>query len=104
MSQPTDRDIQVLATLARLELSAAELASYRDDLVAILGYVETLQQVDTNGVEPMTHAVADQGHDRADVVGPSLPVAEALASAPAVRDDHFMVPTAIPTAGSEGAR
>lgn len=108
---PTDAEIAELATLARLALSADEARALRVDLAAILDHVAALTEVDTTGVEPMTHAMptpvdlgraeADAG-TRADEAAPSLPVALALAGASVVRDDHFVVPTAISGDGASG--
>jgi aspartyl-tRNA(Asn)/glutamyl-tRNA(Gln) amidotransferase subunit C len=50
-------DIVRIARLARLELSPAESEDTRDQLNAILGFIEQLQAVDTTGIEPMAHAV-----------------------------------------------
>ena len=50
-------DIDKLARLSRLTLGDDEKAALKGDLEAILGYVEQLSEVDTEGVEPMTHAV-----------------------------------------------
>jgi aspartyl-tRNA(Asn)/glutamyl-tRNA(Gln) amidotransferase subunit C len=112
---PTDAEIAELATLARLALSADEARALRVDLAAILDHVAALTEVDTTGVEPMTHAMptpVDLGRaeadadahagTRADEAAPSLPVAVALAGASVVRDDHFVVPTAISGDGASG--
>ena len=53
--------VERIARLARIELSPAEAAQTRDRLNAILGLIEQLQAVDTTGIAPMAHAVAN-GH------------------------------------------
>ena len=53
----TAADLDKLAHLSRLALDDDDKAALKGDLDAILGYVEQLAQVDTEGVEPMTHAV-----------------------------------------------
>jgi aspartyl-tRNA(Asn)/glutamyl-tRNA(Gln) amidotransferase subunit C len=50
-------DVQKLARLARLELAEGEAASLRADLSRIVGYVRQLEELDTEGIEPLTHAV-----------------------------------------------
>jgi aspartyl-tRNA(Asn)/glutamyl-tRNA(Gln) amidotransferase subunit C len=50
-------DVDRIARLARIDLSAAEAEASRDQLNGILGFIDQLQAVDTAGVEPMAHAV-----------------------------------------------
>jgi aspartyl-tRNA(Asn)/glutamyl-tRNA(Gln) amidotransferase subunit C len=85
-------EVEEIAVLARLALSAAEIERLRGELGAILTYVEQLRGLDTTGVEPMTHAVPMACPLREDVAGPSLPVEEALGQAPARDEDFFEVP------------
>ena len=51
------KDVRWVAHLARLELTDAELETMTRQLGAILDYVDSLKQVNTDGVEPMAHAV-----------------------------------------------
>ena len=53
----TLEDVARIARLARIELSADERETTRDQLNGILGFIEQLQAVDTTGIEPMAHAV-----------------------------------------------
>ena len=84
-----------VAHLARLELSDAELATLTRQLAAIVEYVDQLRQVNTDGVEPLAHALAVQNVFRADEPAPSLPVDEALANAPQRQGDFFRVPAVL---------
>ncbi len=84
-------EIEAIAQLARLALTDDELDRFATELTTILDHVATLAEVDTTGVEPMTHAVPTSLRLRDDVAAPSLPTAVALADAPAVRDDCFEV-------------
>jgi aspartyl-tRNA(Asn)/glutamyl-tRNA(Gln) amidotransferase subunit C len=84
-----------LARLARLELSPQELATLTDQVGQILAYVAQLQQVNTEGVEPLAHALDVSNVFRADEPVPSLPVSEALANAPRRQDDFFSVPAVL---------
>lgn len=93
-------EIAAIAHLARLALSDDELARFAGELTTILDHVAALAEVDTDGVEPMTHAVPITLRLRDDRPQPSLPVEVALADAPAVRDDCFEVPAII--AGKSG--
>jgi aspartyl-tRNA(Asn)/glutamyl-tRNA(Gln) amidotransferase subunit C len=75
-------DARWIAHLARLQLSDAELETISHQLSGILDYVQQLQQVNTDGVEPLAHPLPVQNVFRADESAPSLPVDEALANAP----------------------
>jgi aspartyl-tRNA(Asn)/glutamyl-tRNA(Gln) amidotransferase subunit C len=57
--------------------------------------MDALQEVDTTGVAPMTHAIAQNNAFRTDRVGESLPVETSLANAPASRGGCFQVPRVI---------
>jgi aspartyl-tRNA(Asn)/glutamyl-tRNA(Gln) amidotransferase subunit C len=101
----TLEEVQEIALLARLELDAAEVERLRSDLTSILSYIGKLEALDTQGVEPMTHAVPLECPLREDRVLPSLSASEALAGAPARDDDFFEVPKIIDLhAAEEGKR
>ena len=87
--------VRWVAHLARLQLTDAELATLTRDLSNILDYVNQLQQVNTDGVEPLAHPLPLQNVFRADEPVPSLPVAEALANAPDRRGDFYGVPAVL---------
>lgn len=87
--------VRWVAHLCRLELSDAELATLTPQLSAILDYVNQLQQVDTEGVEPLAHPLDIQNVFRADENAPSLPVDQALANAPDRRGDFYGVPAVL---------
>ncbi|HVV84288.1 MAG TPA: Asp-tRNA(Asn)/Glu-tRNA(Gln) amidotransferase subunit GatC [Kofleriaceae bacterium] len=95
----TRLDTEAIAHLARLALTDAELDRFAAELTTILDHMAALAEVDTAGVEPMTHAVPTALRLRDDVAQPSLPVEVALADAPAVRDDCFEVPAIIAAKG-----
>ena len=86
----TPEQVDWVAHLARLKLSAGDLESMTRQLSSIIDYVNQLQQVNTDGVEPLAHPLPIQNVFRADEPRPSLPVDEALANAPdrVVRDDE----------------
>jgi aspartyl-tRNA(Asn)/glutamyl-tRNA(Gln) amidotransferase subunit C len=85
-------EVRKVAKLARLELAAADLARMADQLNRIIGYVDQLQQVDTDGVEPLAHPLPVQNVFREDEPAPSLPVDDALKNAPDRVGDYFGVP------------
>jgi len=102
MSRITADEVRELALLARLRLSDDEVARMTGDLGAILEYVDALSALDTNDVEPMTHAVPFDCPERPDETRPSLPLDEALANAPRRDGDFFQVPRIVPGPGGAG--
>ena len=88
-------DVRWVAHLARLDLSDAELETMTRQLSAIVDYIDQLRQLDTEGVEPMAHALAVQNVFRDDAPAESLPVADALANAPQRRGDFYGVPAVL---------
>jgi aspartyl-tRNA(Asn)/glutamyl-tRNA(Gln) amidotransferase subunit C len=87
--------VRKVAALARLDLADADLEPMRAQLSAILDYVDQLQQLDTEGVEPLAHPLRNVF--RADDPAPSLPADAALANAPARSGDFFAVPAVFDT-------
>ena len=93
----TLEQVKKVATLARLELSDADLGTMATQLNAILEYVDQLAAVDTDGVEPLAHPLPVQNVFREDEPAPSLPVDAALQNAPARLADFFGVPAVFDT-------
>jgi aspartyl-tRNA(Asn)/glutamyl-tRNA(Gln) amidotransferase subunit C len=89
--------VRKVATLARLELSDADLATMQQQLSAILDYVDQLQQLNTDGVEPLAHPLPVQNVFREDEPRPSLPPDDALRNAPSRHGDYFGVPAVFDT-------
>ena len=88
-------DVEKVALLARLRLSDAELDTMTTQLAQIVGYVDLLAEVDTEGVEPMAHAVEIVNVFREDRIEPSLPREQALANAPRHNDCGYLVPAVL---------
>ena len=84
--------VQKVAKLARLDLPDADLAVLAQQLTALLGYMDQLQELNTEGVEPLAHPLPVQNVFRPDELRPSLPVDAALRNAPARSGDFFAVP------------
>jgi len=89
-----DRE-QVLhvARLARLRLSEQEVDRMAGEMSTILGHVETMNELDLEGIEPTSHVVELQNVLREDVPRDCLPRERALEQAPDVADGGFRVPT-----------
>jgi aspartyl-tRNA(Asn)/glutamyl-tRNA(Gln) amidotransferase subunit C len=91
----TRNDVEKVALLARLRLSDQELAQMTEQLGQIVGYIDLLEEVDTDQVEPMAHAVEVGNVFASDEVAPSLPRAQALANAPHQNGRGYLVPAVL---------
>ena len=78
-----------IAELSRLELGPEEARETAAELERVLGYMDILNRLDTEGVEPMSNVL------REDVAAPSQDRAELLAGAPAADGESFLVPRAV---------
>jgi aspartyl-tRNA(Asn)/glutamyl-tRNA(Gln) amidotransferase subunit C len=87
--------IRKVANLARIRVPDERLAPLANELSGILSWIEQLNEVDTDGVEPMTSAVAVPLPMREDVVTDGGDSAQVLANAPAVRSGFFVVPKVV---------
>ncbi len=81
-SKLTRDEVLRVAELARLELSDAEVELFTRQLDEILGYAQQVQDVETTGVSPTSHALAVEGAWRDDERVPSLDLDASLANAP----------------------
>lgn len=91
----TTKDVAYIAELARLKFTDAEQEKMTSELNMILHYIEKLNEVDTEGVEPL-NTIHDQINVlRADVEHQSLSNEEALRNAPDRQDRFFKVPKVI---------
>lgn len=91
----TADEVRKVATLAKLTLSDADIERMATDMDAMLDYVATLADLDTNGIIPTAHAVPMANAFRADELRPSLPREEVMASAPLTANGAFRVPKVI---------
>jgi aspartyl-tRNA(Asn)/glutamyl-tRNA(Gln) amidotransferase subunit C len=78
----TPDDVDRIAELARLALTADERALFARQIADILAYAEQIQKVDTTGIAPTSHAFASAESLRDDQERPGLPRDDALAAAP----------------------
>jgi len=91
----TRKEVEHVATLARLKLDDAEIATFTGQMDAILSYVDKLSELDTEGIIPTSHAVPMENAFRPDETYPSLGTENALANAPDKVDGFFKVPKVI---------
>jgi aspartyl-tRNA(Asn)/glutamyl-tRNA(Gln) amidotransferase subunit C len=87
--------VEQVARLARLALEVEELDALTSQMDTILGYVEKLNALNTDGIVPTAHAVPMENAFRADEVKPSIGVEKALQNAPAAGNGCFKVPRVI---------
>jgi len=93
MGKKIDIDqVKKVARLARLELTDAEVTEFSTQLSDIVKYIEKLNTLDVDSVEPLAHCLDIHNVFRDDIVKPSLDIDSALANAPDRIDDYFKVP------------
>ncbi len=85
-------DVEHVANLARLALSAEEVERFTEQLAVILDHAEDVAALDLDGVEPTAHPLPLVNVLRPDEVRPCLDRDEVLAQAPAAEDGRFRVP------------
>ncbi len=88
-------DVKRIAKLARIRVNEAEVAAYQAQLNGIFGLIEEMQAVDTNGIEPMSHAQDLFQRLRADVVSEPDRRAAFQAVAPQTENGLYLVPKVI---------
>lgn len=91
----TPEEISHVADLARLHLSSEEVGAMAGQLGDILSYVAKLNELDTEGIVPMTHAISIVNAFREDEVKPSLDREKTLANGPQQDGEAFVVPRII---------
>lgn len=95
----TRKDVEKIAELGRLELTAEEVDLFTDQLSSIIGHIEKLKELDTANVPPMSHC-APAGDDMAyakrdDQVRPGIGQKLAVENAPDSQAGYFKVPRVI---------
>ena len=88
-------DLEKIAQLARLNLKESEKEKYLEQVNQILQYVEKLNEVDTNGVKPLSHSMDLVNVMREDINKKSLSQEEALRNAPSKNENYFKVPKVV---------
>ena len=87
-----EAQVRHVAKLARLDLTDEEVARFSTQLSAILDYMEKLNELDTDSVEPLAHCLPIHNIFREDVVTESLDTELALENAPQHFENFFKVP------------
>jgi aspartyl-tRNA(Asn)/glutamyl-tRNA(Gln) amidotransferase subunit C len=91
----TNKDVEHVAKLARLELTTEEEQQFTKQLNAILSYADKLNELDTEQVEPTSHVLKLVNVMREDVTRPSLTIEQVMRNAPDEEDDQFRVPAVL---------
>ncbi len=91
----TKDEILHVANLARLELDAESIDKFSAQIATILEYVDKLEEVDTHGVPPTSHAIALANAFREDIEREHLENDLALSNAPEKESGNFIVPKVI---------
>jgi aspartyl-tRNA(Asn)/glutamyl-tRNA(Gln) amidotransferase subunit C len=87
--------VRRIARLARIEVTDGEISSLKGELSGILQWVEQLDEVDTDNVEPMTRVVPIKLKMREDEVTDGEKAADVVANAPMSEDNFYVVPTVV---------
>ena len=95
MSEESSMDIDYVANLARIELTAEERQKFQGQLEDVLKYFEKLQEVDVEGVEPTAHAFPRYNVWDEDVAVEGFSSDEALLNAPKARSEQVVVPKVV---------
>lgn len=91
----SDETIEYVGILAKLELSGEEKEQAKSDMEKMLAYIDTLNELDTEGIEPMSHVFPVKNVFREDIVRNGDGSGDTLANAPLAKDQGFKVPKTI---------
>lgn len=91
----TEKIVDYTAELSRLEVSPGEKAEVQAKMQQIVSYMDKLQEIDTTGIEPLSHNMPLTNVFHEDEVKPSLPREEILKNAPVPDPEAFLVPKAV---------
>lgn len=91
----TGEDVSRIAGLSRLVIDPEEHALFQKQLSNILDYIEKLNEISTDSVEPTSHVITLENVVRQDTPNPSLPCEDALFNAPDRSGNFYRVPKII---------
>ena len=94
MTKLSKKDVEHVAKLANLKLNSKEITKYREQLLKVLSYLEDLNEVKTDGIEPTSQTTGLTNVKRLDQVKPefSLSQPEALSGTNKTHNGYFLVP------------
>ena len=91
----TQKDVEYIAKLAKLKLNKDELENYTKDMNEILEYIDKLNELDTEKIEPLSHPLGTKNVLREDIPRQSIEREKALKNAPKATHEFFKVPKVI---------
>lgn len=91
-TQLSEEDVLKVASLSRLKLSPTEVDALGKQMGSVLKYIAMLDELDTEAIEPMAHAIEISNVFREDQLQESLPLDKALSNAPQTDGSYFLVP------------
>ncbi len=89
------RELEITAELAQIALTPAELERLGREVTQMVAYFEQMKEVDTDGLEPTTHAFVKANRVRPDAVTPSSLADAALERAPELEDRFIVIPNVL---------
>ena len=95
MNKIDDETIEYVGILAKLELEGKEKDDAKSDMEKMLGFVEKMNEINTDGIEPMSHVFDVHNVFREDAVTNGDGSADSLKNAPQEKDGQYMVPITI---------
>ena len=84
--------IKKLASLSKLKFNEKEMELITNDMEKMIDFIQTLEEIDTDGVEPLIHMTEGYNQWRADEVREMLPPNEALKNSPKADSSYFKLP------------
>lgn len=94
-NQISDETMEYVGILAKLELSEEEMEAAKKDMESMLDYIDTLNELDTSGVEPMSHVFPVHNVFREDVVTNGDDSENMLSNAPEKKAGAYKVPKTV---------
>jgi len=91
----TKNDVEHIAKLAKLEIKDEEINEFTSQLNQVLEYVDKLNELDTEHVEPLSHPVEGNNVFRKDILKDSIPTEDALKNSASKTEEYFKVPKVI---------
>lgn len=91
-SKIDDATVKKVAKLSRLALDDEQIHKFAEQMSGILEYIEKLNELNTDDIEPLAHCLPIQNALREDTPAPSLGTEKVLANAPERDENHFLVP------------
>ena len=91
----TKDEVKYIASLSRLEFNESELEDFTNEFNQILNYIDKLNELDTENIEPLSHPIEKKNVFREDKLVASINRDEAIKNAPDKTDEYFKVPKVI---------